>query len=938
MSGRSRRFGPPHEARIVVAVLSLALVVSLVGAPASAAEPSLPSGFMVKDMPSGQSELLTDFAFAPNGSYFTIGKNGRVAWVSAAGSAKTLAMLPVVTKQDLGLSGVAVAHDYTTSRTIYTTRTLDVGGSWVMRLSAWTVSGSPEPSSLTNERVVLQLAANADVHAMTTVIAATDGTVWVSVGDSADFRFVDPLALRALDINQGYGKLLRILPNGAGVSSNPFYDAANPNSWKSRVYASGFRSPFRFSIDPTSGAPILGDVGWSTYEEINLVRPGANYGWPCWEASTQTAGYKDMAACRGVGNSKPLWEYVHGPLGTSVTGGIVYTGTNYPAAYRGAYFFGDYSSQRVYTLRYDSAGNLTRRPEAGGFGTGNGLPVKFAAAANGDIIYADIGGSKLKRLIYTAGNRAPTAKAATTTNASTRTVWFDGSVSNDLDGDPLKFRWDFGDGTTGTGVKTSHTYAAPGTTPLTATLTVTDPLGAQGSVTFTVVPANNSPEIAMSAPAADVRFMVGDTIHLGASANDVEDGALPVSWQVMQIHCSGGYCHNHPGESTPGQAFSKVFEDHGDDTRLEITAAATDKYGVSSQKTYIAQPKLRALTVESNVPSAINVNGTPRTNAQLTVGARASIIAPSTASDGVATFERWADGAARERTIVMPDSDTTYRAIYLTPIETRYKNDAYVRSAVGAPVAAEEGDKYLRYREYSRGRIYWTPRSGVRETHGAIAANYKAGGAHVRYGEPITDETATPDGIGRFNDFYGTPATRRVSVYWTPSTGAHAVYGQIRLLWRGMGAERSVHGYPVSDELTTPNGRGRYNSFQNGGIYWLPAIGARSVYGGIYRKWAQHRWENGFLGFPLTNETSTPDRTGRYNHFEGGSIYWTPRTGAHEVHGAIRARWAAMGWERSYLGYPTSDEFSIPGGRRSNFQYGYITWNGYTGQVVDRRY
>jgi uncharacterized protein with LGFP repeats len=52
----------------------------------------------------------------------------------------------------------------------------------------------------------------------------------------------------------------------------------------------------------------------------------------------------------------------------------------------------------------------------------------------------------------------------------------------------------------------------------------------------------------------------------------------------------------------------------------------------------------------------------------------------------------------------------------------------------------------------------------------------------------------------------------------------------------------------------------------------------------------------------------------------------------------IKARWSALGWERSYLGYPTSDEFAISGGRRSNFQNGYIIWNATTNQVTDRRY
>jgi uncharacterized protein with LGFP repeats len=89
----------------------------------------------------------------------------------------------------------------------------------------------------------------------------------------------------------------------------------------------------------------------------------------------------------------------------------------------------------------------------------------------------------------------------------------------------------------------------------------------------------------------------------------------------------------------------------------------------------------------------------------------------------------------------------------------------------------------------------------------------------------------------------------------------------------------------------------------------------------------------------VTSETPTPDGVGRFNHFsKGGSIYWTPSTGAHGVWGGIRQRWQALGWERSYLGYPRSSEYDIPGGRRSDFQRGYVTWTAQTGSVVDRRY
>lgn len=131
-----------------------------------------------------------------------------------------------------------------------------------------------------------------------------------------------------------------------------------------------------------------------------------------------------------------------------------------------------------------------------------------------------------------------------------------------------------------------------------------------------------------------------------------------------------------------------------------------------------------------------------------------------------------------------------------------------------------------------------------------------------------------------------------------------------------------------SHEMDTSGRRGRCRDFEHGSIYWSPETGAHEVHGDIRVKWAQLGGVRGFLGFPVTDELGTPDGRGRFNHFQAGSIYWTPRTKAHEVHGAIRERWKEMGWERSRLGYPTSDEKPVPGGpgRFSEFEGGAIFW------------
>lgn len=163
--------------------------------------------------------------------------------------------------------------------------------------------------------------------------------------------------------------------------------------------------------------------------------------------------------------------------------------------------------------------------------------------------------------------------------------------------------------------------------------------------------------------------------------------------------------------------------------------------------------------------------------------------------------------------------------------------------------------------------------------------------------------------------------------------------GAIREQWLNLGGTGSPLGNPVTGELGTPDGVGRYNHFNGSGgnasIYWTPGTGAHAVYGAIHAKWKSLGWETGVCGYPTTDETSTPNGVGRYNHFnKNSSIYWSPNTGANQVGGAIRDKWASLGWENSSLGFPTSDEYAIPGGRRSNFQGGTITYNSSNGTVT----
>jgi hypothetical protein len=187
-----------------------------------------------------------------------------------------------------------------------------------------------------------------------------------------------------------------------------------------------------------------------------------------------------------------------------------------------------------------------------------------------------------------------------------------------------------------------------------------------------------------------------------------------------------------------------------------------------------------------------------------------------------------------------------------------------------------------------------------------IKARYTAlGGAKGFLGAAQNAVTPCPDGIGFFQHFAGG------SIYWSPSSGAHEAHGLIRQKWAALGWERSLLGYPTTDETPGRDAKheGRYNHFTGGSIYWHPTNGTFEVHGAIRQKYLELGGEASFLAYPTTDESVCPDRIGRYNHFQGGSIYWTGGTGAREVHGLIRQKWAQLGWERyAALGYPLTDE------------------------------
>ncbi|WP_029433975.1 hypothetical protein, partial [Blastococcus sp. URHD0036] len=198
------------------------------------------------------------------------------------------------------------------------------------------------------------------------------------------------------------------------------------------------------------------------------------------------------------------------------------------------------------------------------------------------------------------------------------------------------------------------------------------------------------------------------------------------------------------------------------------------------------------------------------------------------------------------------------------------------------------------------------------------------GWENSRLGYPVTDEVCGLRDGGCFVHFQGG------SVYSGAGYGPHAINGAIRDAWARAGWENGL-GYPTTDEVCGLREGGCFQHFERGSVYSSPGTGARAVLSDIRDPWARAGWENGF-GYPTTDRVCGLREGGCFQHFQRGSVYVSPVYGAHAVSGVIRDTWARAGWENG-LGYPTNDEFVRGGARVQTFQRGRVTVDLATGRV-----
>lgn len=304
---------------------------------------SQPAGITQTEGWVGGLTAATAFAQAPDGRLFVAEQPGALRIVkSGALLAAPFVTLTVDPNGERGLIGVALHPQFASNGFVYLHYTTTENGTH-NRVSRFTANpANPDIALANSEFRIADLPAlsGATNHNGGALKFGIDAKLYVAVGDNND-------SAKAPNLSDPFGKLLRFNDDGAIPTDNPFF--ATQSGQARAIWAYGLRNPFKFAVQPGSGRIHINDVGQSAWEEINVGAPGANYGWPSTEGPTNAPGISAPAFAYGQSATSPPGSGPGGFFtGCSVTGGAFYPTTgNFPAIYRGSYFFADFCSATI---------------------------------------------------------------------------------------------------------------------------------------------------------------------------------------------------------------------------------------------------------------------------------------------------------------------------------------------------------------------------------------------------------------------------------------------------------------------------------------------------------------------------------------------------------------------------------------------------------------
>jgi glucose/arabinose dehydrogenase len=654
----------------------------------------LPTGF-VDQLHSDGWNNPTGLVFDATGKMYVWEKDGKIYVVD--NKEKTLLLdisQEVATWGDYGLLGFVLDPNYLNNGYVYLYYVVDryyllnygtpdynpsesSQGATIARVARYTIPTPFSPSYidtgskfiLIGESISTGFPMTGTNHPGGGMAFGNDGSLFIGCGDGGlgddytDQAYQDGiLSKEEYDVERPYrcqmlnslsGKIVRINPNnGDGIDSNPFFDGNNNRSPKSRIWASGLRNPFRFTLRPNSGYPgvlYIGDVGWNSREELNIASSGGqNFGWPYIEGIDLPTLYVEEGFYP-TNPKKPTVEW-RGPnarvvindvaqdvgsaefpgnnfTGTCSIGGVWYTGTNYPEEFRNTYMFADLVPGWIKSFSFDNEHNPTSFRDLSG---SNGITVSLAYnPADQTIYYIKLGfnendPNEVRKLAFNPENIAPIAKFTYNPvyGNSPLSVSFDASSSTDYENSSLTYEWNFGDGSTGNGAYISHIFDnnSSNAQKYDVVLTVTDAGGLSNTIS-NFVSLNNTPPIIHSTSIDGMNVFANngnDLIQLNAQTSDNQEPSNQLShrWVVRLYHDS----HSHPELDVTSTATQVNFEKvpcDGHTYFYRVTLIVTDSYGLSATFTKDIYPDCSAKTTPttggsvylSDLTPIVNING-----------------------------------------------------------------------------------------------------------------------------------------------------------------------------------------------------------------------------------------------------------------------------------------------------------------------------------------
>ena len=324
--------------RIALAAIPLAAFAAFVALRADGE--STRSQISIVRVASGLTEpvVVTAPKNEPNNVY-VVEKVGRVR-VIAKGHLRSRPLLDisslVLDNGEQGMLGLAFSPKYAKDRHFYVDYTDRNGDARIVEYKSRGLNRKPRKL-----RQIFFQKDPYDNHNGGNLVFGPDGYLYTGTGDGGSGG--DP-ENRAQNLRSTFGKLLKF--NVGKKRPSPI------------IVGYGLRNPWRFSFDRANGDLYIGDVGQDSWEELDYTKRGTagleNYGWRVYEG---THRYQQGQQPSGPGKLvMPIAEYSHSQ-GCSVSGGYVYRGASVAAA-QGRYFYGDYCSGRIWSLRI-SGGKAT---------------------------------------------------------------------------------------------------------------------------------------------------------------------------------------------------------------------------------------------------------------------------------------------------------------------------------------------------------------------------------------------------------------------------------------------------------------------------------------------------------------------------------------------------------------------------------------------------